>query len=105
MKTHSPLHLVFTSPFQHQGLKHALAASQHKHSILLLENGVYGALKSCSLLNILNTKHLNIFALEASITATGIPHTSVGLHPHIQLISWEAFVTLTTHAEPITSWY
>ena len=105
MNTLSPLHLVFTSPFQHQGLKQALAASQSGHCILLLENGVYGALKSCALLNPLATEHLKLFALEASLIATGIQHLPTGLHPHIQRISWEAFVTLTTQTQPIISWY
>lgn len=105
MKTLSPLHLVFTSPFQHQGLKNALATSQSGHCILLLENGVYGALKSCELLNTTKSKHLALFALEASVIATGVSQMQAGLHPHIQLISWEEFVALTTHAQPITSWY
>ncbi len=99
--SHSILHTVNQSPFTHSALQQCLCYAQESDSILLLENGVYGALLKHSLADKLSGK--KCYAIEADLKARGL--LGQELTPHIELIDFIYFVELTTQHKLVQSWY
>lgn len=95
------LHTVNKSPFSSTVLKQCLDRTSNNDTIVLLEDGVYGALSTHAYSTVLGTQHC--YAIEHDIIARGI-HSQI-LLPHIQLINYDAFVALTIEHELTQSWY
>lgn len=97
----STLHTVNKSPFAHQALASCLRACQTGDAILLLEDGVIGALPHSLILQE-SARDIDIYALEADLLARGLLSR---ISPNIQVISYDDFVALAcTHKNSI-SWY
>lgn len=101
----SILHTANKSPFNSMCLESCLNICSSKDSVLLIEDGVLGAIKSSPMqekIKQLSTSGTRFYALENDLIARGI---SDKLLPDIIRISYQGFVELTLKHKLIQSWY
>ncbi len=94
------LHTINKSPFTHSVLKQCLDRVDTNDCIILLEDGVYGALSTHPYSKQLI--HTTCYAIEQDIAARGLDKHL--LLSHIQLIDYQTFVTLTINNSLIQRW-
>ncbi|TQV73458.1 sulfurtransferase complex subunit TusB [Exilibacterium tricleocarpae] len=99
------LHTVNKSPFSHSLLEACLAIMGAKHSLLLLEDGVYGTLKTSPMAAALAERGRAgaIYALEADLRARGL--TDTALLSCVKPIDYAGFVRLATEHSKVQSWF
>jgi tRNA 2-thiouridine synthesizing protein B len=95
------LHTVNQSPFTSETLAQCLLYCGDHDAILLLENGVYGALKSHALATQMTGK--TCYVMTGDLQARGL--LEQGQQTHIQLIDMHRFVELATQYDLVQSWY
>ena len=98
------LHLVNRSPGETQALAQCLDRVGAGDAILLLESGVYAAMKS-SIIAVRLTESMakvSIHALAPDLAARGIAKEE--MLEGIELVSYEGFVNLSIAHQPILSW-
>ena len=95
------LHTVNKSPFQQATLAQCIQRCADGDGIILVEDGVYGALEHNPQANKLST--INCFAIKSDIQARGLSDKS--LIKKIELIDFEYFVALTCRYSLVMSWY
>lgn len=97
------LHTVNKSPFQHAALGSCLRLSKDGSAILLIEDGVYGALKgtkiSADVESAMKTK--KVYALEADINARGVQGKVLD---GVTLIDYAGFVDLASENDAVEAW-
>ncbi|WP_341937112.1 sulfurtransferase complex subunit TusB [Marinimicrobium sp. C2-29] len=102
----STLHTVNKSPFEHQTLASCARVCLDGDCVLLLEDGVYGALAAraptCADLNGLLQRGIAIFALEDDVVARGLTGQ---LLDTVTLTDYQGFVKLSLEHQTIQSWY
>ena len=101
----STLHTVNKSPFSHSALSSCLQACGADDSVLLLEDGVLGALTSspCSdEINALINTGVKIYALCDDIKARGLTDK---VDARIHRTDYQGFVELSIEHRCIQSWY
>ena len=96
------LHTVNKSPFSHSSLKQCLSRIQSGDSILLLEDGVYGALISHPYAVLMNPSS-QYYALQGDLDARGL--TGPQLLSHVTPIDYDEFVALSVQHTAVQSWY
>lgn len=99
------LHTVNKSPFSHSTLASCLEVCGKDDCILLLEDGVLGAMQSspCNQQLILAIQQgVKIYALSSDIKARGL---SEKLLPDIQATDYNGFVRLSIEHRCVQSWY
>lgn len=97
------LHIVRHSPFESPSLKHCLAAFLCDDVLLLIENGVFCALRgveSSELMTLLAGEE-KVFVLMEDVLTRGI---SERLIDNLQHINFDGFVDLTIAHYPIMHW-
>jgi tRNA 2-thiouridine synthesizing protein B len=99
------LHTINKSPFAHTTLMSCLVVCAEKDGILLLEDGVFGAMKdspcAVKLLELI-ARGIPIYALLSDVKARGL---SEKLLPDIRLTDYAGFVQLTIEHRCVQSWY
>ncbi len=95
------LHTINKSPFSSTLFSQCLSRIGTSDSIVLLEDGVYGALNNHSESEALSL--VTCYAIEDDIIARGLQKGL--LLPHIELIDFKGFVDLTTQYSLTQSWY
>lgn len=101
----STLHTINKSPYTNNTLNSCLKICAQNDAILLLEDGVFGAIKAAPAateLQSLTKTGVKIFALINDLKARGLEEK---LAPNIQLIDYDAFVQLTLDHHRVQSWY
>jgi tRNA 2-thiouridine synthesizing protein B len=101
----STLHTINKSPFAHSNLFSCLKVCTERDGILLLEDGVFGAITSApgaDELQLLIQCGVKVFALTNDIKARGLEEK---LAPNIELIDYNTFVKLTLDHRCVQSWY
>tara|TARA_B100001778_G_C18488159_1_gene583752 strand:+ start:471 stop:773 length:303 start_codon:yes stop_codon:yes gene_type:complete len=98
------LHTVNKSPFEKNSLETCLRLIEDDSSILLIEDGVYGALKNTSFeSSIINAQKTNKFyVLGPDLKARGLDKSS--LISNIDVIDYKEFVKLTVENNKIQNW-
>ena len=98
------LHTVNKSPFEKNSLETCLRLAEDNSSILLIEDGVDGALKNTTIENsIINAQKTNkFFVLGPDLKARGLDKTS--LISNIEIIDYKEFVKLTVENDKIQNW-
>ena len=98
------LHTVNKSPFEKNSLETCLRLSEKDSSVLLIEDGVYGALKGTKYEAIvkesLNT--IKMYDLGPDLMARGLDKNS--LINNIEIIDYQDFVKLAVENERIQNW-
>jgi len=99
------LHTVNKSPFEKNSLDTCLRLSAPGSCILLIEDGVYGALAAgahaAKLQDAMLTRKL--YALEADLKARGI--TPSRLIAGIEVVDYHGFVELAASCAQVQSWF
>ncbi len=98
------LHTVNKSPFEKNSLETCLRLSDKDSTVLLIEDGVYGALKGTKYEAIvkesLNT--IKMYVLGPDLMARGLDKNS--LINNIEIIDYQDFVKLAVENERIQNW-
>ena len=98
------LHTVNKSPFEKNSLETCLRLAEDNSSILLIEDGVYGALKNTSIeSSVINAQKTNkFFVLGPDLKARGLDKSSQ--ISNIEIIDYKEFVKLTVENDKIQNW-
>ena len=98
------LHTVNKSPFEKNSLETCLRLAEDNSSILLIEDGVYGALKNTSFeSSIINAQKMNKFyVLGPDLKARGLDKSS--LISNIDIIDYKGFVKLAVENARVQNW-
>ncbi len=97
------LHTVNQSPLQTQSLQSCLRFINPGNTLLLIENGVYGALNNTAFSEEIQTAmtKISIYALEADLQARGLMDK---LLPGIKLADYGTFVDLAAEHSVVQNW-
>lgn len=101
----SILHTINKSPFTHNTLMSCIAVCADNDGILLIEDGVFGAIQGVpgeQKLLLLNQQGIPIYALSHDIKARALEQKIAN---YIQLVTYDDFVRLTLQFNCIQSWY
>ena len=98
------LHTVNKYPFEKNSLDTCLRLAEDNSSILLIEDGVYGALKNTSFEKsvIEAQKSSKFYVLGPDLKARGLDKSS--LISNIEIIDYKEFVKLTVENDKIQNW-
>lgn len=98
------LHTVNKSPYDSSSLRTCLSLAKSGSDLLLIEDGVYGALSgsvhSDSIAEALNS--LKVYALGPDLKARGISEDR--LISGIQVVGYDGFVELASGNDKVQSW-
>jgi tRNA 2-thiouridine synthesizing protein B len=98
------LHTVNKSPFEKNSLKTCLGLSRQDSDILLLEDGVYAAIKGCgvadAIVEALKTKRVHV--LEPDLKARGIALEK--LIDGVRVVDYSGFVELAASNDRVQAW-
>ena len=97
------LHTVNKSPFERNTLESCLKHAKKGAAILLIEDGVYGALKGTTMTKKVEEamKKVSIYALYPDIEARGMQDRALD---GIKLIDYSGFVDLAAAHNTVQSW-
>jgi len=98
----SILHTVNKSPFQKADLSSCLAHANAEDAILLIEDGVYGAIADTDAANEIAASDASIYVLGGDLAARGIAGGKVA--QGITVIEYDGFVDLVTEHKAVNSW-
>jgi tRNA 2-thiouridine synthesizing protein B len=98
------LHLINKSPLERTALDSCLRLAKPGSSILLLEDGVYAALKNAATADKVSgaMKDFSIYVLGPDVAARGLADTP--LIDGIKAVDYEGFVDLVAGHEATQSW-
>lgn len=97
------LHTVNKSPFLNTALAGCLRTSKDGSSILLIEDGVYGALKGTEASSMIENamKTRKVYALGPDLKARGVSDKVID---GIEVVDYAGFVDLATKHDAVQSW-
>lgn len=100
----SILHTVNKSPFERDSLSSCIRLSTAGHAILLIEDGIFGALKGTDHSDMVSTamKDVSVYVLGPDLAARGMSEDRV--IDGIQVVDYSGFVELTTKHDTCQSW-
>ena len=96
------LHIINKSPFSHSALSDCLRVCTAEAAILLIEDGVYAALRDGEWAKQLMLAGAAVFVLAPDITARGLDQR---IENHFARIDYAGFVELCCSNNPTQSWY
>ena len=96
------LHIVNKSPYQNHTLASCLRCVKSGHALLLIEDGVYGAVQGSSHAEALQAAPgLKVYALKPDVDARGMGERVAS---HITLVDYAGFVGLVAEHPASNSW-
>ncbi|WP_172597668.1 sulfurtransferase complex subunit TusB [Sulfuriflexus mobilis] len=97
------LHTVNKSPFDKNSLERAVGMAKEGSSVLLLEDGVYGAVSGAKSSAMVEEamKTVKVYALGADLDARGIKGRVID---GIELVDYAGFVKLAAEHSQVQSW-
>jgi tRNA 2-thiouridine synthesizing protein B len=101
----STLHTVNKSPFSHTALNSCLTVCGPDDGVILLEDGIYGAMASApshTQLKEILARGIRVYALKPDVDARGIGEK---LMAEVELADYEKFVQLSVQHRCVQSWY
>lgn len=98
------LHTVNKSPFQTRTLESCLAHMRVGSALLLIEDGIYSAMKGTPIEEKIATalKNVAVYVLGPDLEARGMPHNKIV--DGIKVIGYSGFVDLAVQYDNIQSW-
>jgi tRNA 2-thiouridine synthesizing protein B len=96
------LHVVNKSPFERDSLDLALSYALEGSGILMIEDGVYGAMQNTSVSSKVSDSTAKVYVLGPDLKARGISEDK--LIESVKVIDYAGFVTATTEYDQVQSW-
>ena len=98
------LHTVNKSPFERNTLQSCIDMAKSGSSILLIEDGIFGALKGTSATSKVSDamNGVTFYVLGPDLAARGM--TEDQIIDGIKVVDYEGFVDLTTEHENVQAW-
>lgn len=100
----SMLHTVNKSPFEKNSLESCLAHAKEGSAVLLIEDGVYGALQGTAVTDTVMSamKNIRIYVLDADVRARGVAEDR--LIDNVVLVDYAGFVDLAAEHSLVQAW-
>jgi tRNA 2-thiouridine synthesizing protein B len=100
----SILHTVNKSPFEKNSLASCIKHANPGNAVLLIEDGVYGAITSSSISDTVTASmgNIKIFALKPDLDTRGIGDSHI--LKGVTLVDYAGFVDLVTQYDKVQSW-
>ncbi len=97
------LHTVNKSPFERNSLQSCLAHAAPGSAVLLIEDGVYGALKGTSVSGLVQEAmaQVSVYAMAPDLDARGVANRVID---GIKLVDYAGFVDLVVEYPNTQSW-
>ena len=97
------LHTVNKSPFTNNSLESCLDCVSNGAAVLLIEDGVYGALNGSNVADKVKAAmgKVTVYALSADVKARGIADKVID---GIKMVDYAGFVDLATENDKVQSW-
>ena len=97
------LHTVNKSPFGNNTLYVCIDCAKAGSAILLIEDGVYGALKNSAASDIVSKAmgDIKILALESDVNTRGLQGKLID---GVELVDYSTFVELATQHDRVQAW-
>ena len=97
------LHTVNKSPFEHSALETCLRYVREGASVLLIEDGVYAALRDTAVAQKMQEalKRVQVYALKPDVEARGMQNRVM---EGVRLVDYEGFVDLVVEHNAVQSW-
>jgi len=96
------LHTVNKSPYSSNSLEICMAYIQSGDTVLLIEDGVYAAMKGGASEALVSGSSAKVYALGPDLKARGI--TGEKLVDGIEVVGYDGFVNLATESDKVQSW-
>jgi tRNA 2-thiouridine synthesizing protein B len=96
------LHTVNKSPYSSDSLKLCMAYMQSEDVVLLIEDGVYAAMKGGASEALVSGSSAKVYALGPDLKARGI--ASDKLIDGIEVVGFDGFVNLAAENDKVQSW-
>jgi tRNA 2-thiouridine synthesizing protein B len=98
------LHTVNKSPFERNALESCLAHAQAGSAVLMLEDGVYGAIKGTRIAATVaqTAQTVKLYVLGPDLAARGLAEDK--LIAGISVVDYGGFVDLTVESSAVQSW-
>lgn len=98
------LHTVNKSPFERNALVSCLGHAQPESAVLLIEDGVYGAIAGSQVADLVSKSLANvkIYVLEPDLAARGIAKEK--LISGVQFVDYGGFVDLAAEHTTVQAW-
>jgi tRNA 2-thiouridine synthesizing protein B len=96
------LHTVNKSPYADKTLQSCLKAANDNDTLLLIEDGVYGALKGGEYSDLVDSAGPRIVALSPDLEARGLLDK---LLSSVDTVDYAGFVELTLTHDKVVSWF
>ena len=100
----STLHTVNKSPFDRNSLEACLRLAGKGNAVLLLEDGVYGAMQGSSAAGMVEKAlaDVSIYVLGADMKARGVDESKI--IDGIKVVDYKGFVDLTVENDKVNAW-
>ena len=97
------LHTVNKSPFEKDSLESCIKNAKAGSAILLIEDGVYGALNGSKVSDMVQSAmgSISFYALSSDLEARGVASKVMD---KVQLVDYAGFVDLVTKHDSTTAW-
>lgn len=98
------LHTVNKSPFERNALESCLAHAQTGSAVLMMEDGVYGAIKGTRIESSVSqaAQNVKLYVLGPDLAARGISEDK--LIAGVNVVDYGGFVDLTVENSTVQSW-
>ena len=96
------LHTVNKSPFQKNDLASCLSHVNSGDAIILIEDGVYGAISGTNAATQATNSEASIYCLGPDLAARGIGGDKIA--EGIEVVDYEGFVELAAQNDAVNSW-
>jgi tRNA 2-thiouridine synthesizing protein B len=99
----STLHTVNKSPFEKSSMDSCLAYAMAGSSVLMYEDGIYGAIKDTAYAQKIAAKDgVNFYVLGPDLKARGVSEEKVA--DGIEIVDYAKFVSLSTENDKVLAW-
>ncbi len=98
----SILHTVNKSPFQKNDLSSCLAHANAGDAVLLIEDGVYGAISGTQAAAQVAGADASVFVLGGDLAARGISEDK--LAADVKIVSYDDFVDMAVEHQTVNAW-
>ena len=98
------LHTVNKSPFEKNSLESCLRLAKAGSSVLMIEDGIYGAMKGTRLESTVSgaTAELKVYVLSEDLEARGMNPNNI--IDNVKVVDYAGFVDLTVESDAVNAW-